>query len=71
MCMCARLHLFLVSPVLLARAFFVASLVVALVLFVKEYAELVLEAIERLPKTVCFFYLLGAYTFVYVVCCTL
>ncbi len=49
------------------RAFFIVSIVIAVILLVKEYAELVVQAVGAFPKSICFVYLVGAYTFVYVV----
>jgi hypothetical protein len=50
------------------RAFFVASAIIAVIIFVKEYADIAVEAVDRYPKILCLLYLFGAYVFAYIVC---
>ena len=49
------------------RAFFVASAIIAIIILVKEYADIAVEAVQRFPKILCVLYLFGAYVFAYIV----
>jgi hypothetical protein len=55
------------APVPLRSAFFVVSILLATGFFLKEYAEIAVDAIHRLPRAMCFVYFVAAYVLVYVV----
>jgi hypothetical protein len=46
------------------------SVVLAAIVFIKEYIDISIEMTHRMPKSMCLLYLFGAYVFVYVVSIT-
>eukprot|EP01147_Barroeca_monosierra_P006125 gene6125-9185_t len=54
------------SDALPHRGFLIAGIIIFVIVFVREYAEIAIQAIGLFPKSVCALYLFGAYVFVYV-----